>query len=69
MMKHCRKMKRKQRACLGSMRRKRDMVRRRDDVDRRRDGSEEGKERRRCQLCDSNFIGLKNKENSCGRFD
>jgi hypothetical protein len=42
----CRKMKRRQRARLDSMRRKHDTVRRRDDVDRRRGDTEEGKGRR-----------------------
>jgi hypothetical protein len=48
--KRCRKMNRRQRARLGSMGRKRDMVRRRDDVNWRRGGTEEGKERIRRQL-------------------
>jgi hypothetical protein len=42
-MKRCQKMKRKQRARLDSMRRKRDTTQQRGDVDRRRDGTEEGK--------------------------
>jgi hypothetical protein len=50
MMKHCRKMKRRHRAHLDLMRRKRDTVRRYDDVDRRRGGAGEGKVRRRHQL-------------------
>jgi hypothetical protein len=49
-MKRCRKMKRRQRARLGSMGRKRDMVQRRGDVGRRRGGTGEGKGRRRRQL-------------------
>jgi hypothetical protein len=39
----CRKMKRRQRAHLSSMGRKRDMARRCDDVDRRRGSTGEGK--------------------------
>jgi hypothetical protein len=42
-MKRCQKMKRKQRARLDSMRRKRDTTQQRGDVDRRRDGTDEGK--------------------------
>jgi hypothetical protein len=41
--KHCRKMKCRQRARLGSMRRKSDMAQRCDDVDRTRGSTEEGK--------------------------
>jgi hypothetical protein len=48
--KHYRKMNWRQRAHLGSMGRKRDMVRRRDDVGRRRGGTEKDKGRRRRQL-------------------
>jgi hypothetical protein len=48
--KHCRKMKRSQRACLHSIGRKRDMVQRRGDVDSRRGSPGEGKEMRRRQL-------------------
>jgi hypothetical protein len=44
--KHYRKMNRRQRASLGSMRRKYDTVRRRDDVGRRKGGTEERKARR-----------------------
>jgi hypothetical protein len=44
--KHCRKMKRRQRARLGSMGSKRDTVQQRDDIGQRRGGTEEGKERR-----------------------
>jgi hypothetical protein len=47
---YCRNMKRSQRAHLGSMKKKCDMVRWRDDVGRRRGGTREGKERRRRQL-------------------
>jgi hypothetical protein len=43
----CRKMKRRQRAHLGSMGRKRDPFWWRDDVSRRRSSTEEGKRRRR----------------------
>jgi hypothetical protein len=50
MMKHFRKMKRKQRTRLGSMGRKRDMVRRHGDIARWRRDIGEGKGRRRCQL-------------------
>jgi hypothetical protein len=46
----CWKMKRRQRARLGSMKRKCDTVRWRDDVGRRRGDTEEGKGRKRCQL-------------------
>jgi hypothetical protein len=45
-----RKMNRRQRAHLGSMGRKRDMMRQCDDVGRRRGRSEEGKGRRRRHL-------------------
>jgi hypothetical protein len=47
-MKYYRKMKRRQRAHLDSMRMKYDTVWQREDVDRRRGGTEEGKGRRRC---------------------
>jgi hypothetical protein len=46
-MKRCQKMKRSQRARLGSMGRKCDTVRRRGDVGQRIGGTEEGKGRRR----------------------
>jgi hypothetical protein len=46
--KHCRKMKRRQRAHLGSMGRKRDTVRWHDNIGRRRGGIGEGKGRRQC---------------------
>jgi hypothetical protein len=49
-MKHCRKMKRRQRVRLDSMGRKRDTLWRRDNVGRRRGSTKEGKGRRRCQL-------------------
>jgi hypothetical protein len=49
-MKHCRKMKRGQRAHLGSIGRKRDTMQRRGDVDQRRGGTGEWKGRRRHQL-------------------
>jgi hypothetical protein len=49
-MKHCQKMKRRQRARLGSMGRKRDTVWERDDISRRRGGIGKGKRRRRRQL-------------------
>jgi hypothetical protein len=48
--KHCRKIKRSQRACLHSIGRKCDMVRRCDDVDPRRGSLGKGKERRWRQL-------------------
>jgi hypothetical protein len=48
--KRCQKMKRRQRAHLGSMRRKRDKARRHDDVGRMRGGTGEGKGRRQCQF-------------------
>jgi hypothetical protein len=47
-MKHCRKMKRRQRSHLGSMRRKRDMMWWYDNIGRRRGGTGEGKGRRQC---------------------
>jgi hypothetical protein len=43
MIKRCRKIKRGQRARIGSMGMKRDMARRRGDIDRRRGGTGEGK--------------------------
>jgi hypothetical protein len=46
----CQKMKRMQRARLGSMGRKRDTVQRNDDVGRMRGTTGEGKGRRRHQL-------------------
>jgi hypothetical protein len=46
-MKHCQKMKCRQRARLNSMGRKCDTVRRRDDIGRRRGGIGETKERKR----------------------
>jgi hypothetical protein len=46
----CRKMKWMQRARLGSIGRKRDMVSWRDDAGWRRCGTEEEKRRRRCRL-------------------
>jgi hypothetical protein len=49
-MKHCRKMKWRQQACLGSMERKHDTVRWRGEFGRRRCGIGEGKGRRRRQL-------------------
>jgi hypothetical protein len=49
--KHCQKMKQRQRARLGSIGRKCDMVQQRDDIDQRRSGTEEGKGRRLHQLC------------------
>jgi hypothetical protein len=49
-MKHCRKMKQRQRAYFGSIRRKCDMVRWRGDVDWRRGDTGEGKGRRQRQL-------------------
>jgi hypothetical protein len=52
-MKHYRKMKRRQRAYLCSIGRKRDIARRQGDVGQRRGstgGRGEGKGRRRCQL-------------------
>jgi hypothetical protein len=48
--KRCRKMMRRQRAHLGSMRRKRDTAWLRDDVDRRRGDTGDGNGRRRRQL-------------------
>jgi hypothetical protein len=48
--KHCQKIKRRQRAHLGKMGWKCDTVRRRDDVSRRRGDTEEGKGRRQRQL-------------------
>jgi hypothetical protein len=61
--KRCRKMKRRQRAHLGSMRRKRDMARQHGDVGRRRGGTEEGKWRRRCSWADTNLTGENEKKN------
>jgi hypothetical protein len=49
-MKHCRKLKRRQRARLGSMGRKRDTARQRGDIGRRRGGTGEGKGKRQHQL-------------------
>jgi hypothetical protein len=49
-MKHCRKMKRTQRARLSSMRRNCDMARQRGDIGRRRGGTEDGKGMRRHEL-------------------
>jgi hypothetical protein len=46
----CQKMKRRQRAHLASMGRKRDTTRQNDDVDRRRCAIGEGKGRRQCLL-------------------
>jgi hypothetical protein len=46
-LKRYQKMKRRQRARLGSMRRKHDTARRHDDVGQRRGGAGEGKRRRR----------------------
>jgi hypothetical protein len=43
MIKRCRKIKRGQRARIGSMGMKRDTARRRGDIDRRRGGTGEGK--------------------------
>jgi hypothetical protein len=48
--KHCQKMKRRQRARLGSMGKERDIAWRRDDVGQRRDSTMEGKGWRRHQL-------------------
>jgi hypothetical protein len=48
--KRCRKIKRRQRGHLNSMRRKYDTTQQRGDVSQRRCGIGEGKERRRCQL-------------------
>jgi hypothetical protein len=45
--KHCQKMKWRQRARLGSMERKRDITQWHDIVDQRRDDTKEGKGRRR----------------------
>jgi hypothetical protein len=49
-MKHCQKIKRRQRACLDFMRRKCDTAWWCDDVNRRRGGIGEGKWKTRCQL-------------------
>jgi hypothetical protein len=49
-MKHCQKMKRRQRTRLHSMERKCDTVQWRCDVDRRRDDTVNGKGMRQCQL-------------------
>jgi hypothetical protein len=48
--KRYRKMKRGQRAHLGSMEKKRDMMRRCGDIDQRRGSIRKGKGRRQCQL-------------------
>jgi hypothetical protein len=48
--KRCRKMKRRQRSYLGSMRRKCDMTRQHDDVNQRRGDTGDGKGMRRLQL-------------------
>jgi hypothetical protein len=61
--KHCRKMKRRQRAHLDSMGRKRDTARRCDDVSRRRGGTREGKGRDDASRADANLTGPKNKKN------
>jgi hypothetical protein len=66
--KHCRNMNQRQRARLGSMGRKRDMVRQRDDVSQRRGGTEEGRGGNNVSWADANLTGLKNKENTRGRF-
>jgi hypothetical protein len=65
-MKHCRKIKRRQRARLNSMRRKRDTVRRCDDVSRRKCGTDERKGGDDASWPDVNLTRPKNKENSCG---
>jgi hypothetical protein len=49
-MKHCQKIKRKQRAHLSLMGMKHDMARQRDSIVWIRDDIGEGKGRRRCQL-------------------
>jgi hypothetical protein len=64
--KHYRKMKRRQRAHLDSMRRKCVTARRRDDVGRRRGGTGKGKGGYDASWAYVNITGLKNKEKSCG---
>jgi hypothetical protein len=49
-MKHCKKMKRRQQARLGSMGRKHDMGRQRGDIGQRRGGIGEGKGRKQHQF-------------------
>jgi hypothetical protein len=65
-MKHCRKMKRMQRARLGSMGRKRDTARRHSDVVRRRSGTRERKGGDNASWADMNLTGPKNEGNSRG---
>jgi hypothetical protein len=73
-MKHCRKMKRwqrarlgpmgrkrRQRARLGSMERKRNMAQRRGKIGQRRGGTEEGKGGDDASWVDTNLTGPKNK--------
>jgi hypothetical protein len=57
MMKHCRKMKRRERARLRSMTRKCDTMRQHDNVGWRRGGTKEGKGRRRRSWDDANLTG------------
>jgi hypothetical protein len=66
--KSCQKMKRRQRAHLGSMRRKRDTMRWHGDIDRRRGDTGEGKGGDKASWADVNITGPKNEKNSCGQF-
>jgi hypothetical protein len=70
-MKHCRKMKRRQRAHLGSMGTKRDTTRWRGDVGWRRDDIEErrGKGGDDMSWAHADLTKPKNEENTRGRFN
>jgi hypothetical protein len=68
--KHCQKMKRRQRAHLGYMGRKCDTTRQCGDIDRRRCGTGEGKPQggEDTSWADTNRTRLKNEKNPRGRF-
>jgi hypothetical protein len=57
--KHCRKIKRRQQACLDSMERKRDTVWRHDNIDWRRGNTEEGKGGDDASWTNTNLTGPK----------
>jgi hypothetical protein len=65
-MKHCRKMKRRHRACLNSMGRKHDTTY--GVISRRRGGTGEGNGEDNISWANVNLTGPKNKENSHGQF-
>jgi hypothetical protein len=66
-MKRCQKIKRRQRAHLGSIGSKHDTVRRCDDVDRRRYGTDEEREEM-MPIGPTRLLLEKNEENTYGQF-